>query len=377
MSFIRRKNVSSFATGLGTIRIHYGGPVRVPYKLPELAKRPNEPITLVEGEKGAEFLLSKGLLATCVQGQNWSGDIVRAFAGRIVNVAMDNDDAGWKNMRDAIEWLGKVNATVRVISLPGIGPGDGLDDWLTSHDLAEFETIVARTRVELATSTIRAVPHDFKDEASLPRWDFLYETHLMRGTVSATAATGGTGKSSMSIAEALAMVVGRPLLRPATVRENLKPLRVLLINLEDNREAVDKRIAAAMKHFGLTPDDVGGRLFTIAKGELNFKIAAQARSGTVVRNDAAIREMITLLLENQIDVLSIDPFIATHSVNENDNTAIRNVVECYDAIAEGANCAVSIWHHSRKEMGQTRRWIKSAVLGRSLTRAALCGFWRP
>src|SRR5258708_7849812 len=99
--------------------IHDGGPVRVPYNLPELSKRPDDPITLVEGEKGVDFLKGKGVLASCVQGQNWSGDIVRPFAGRIVNIAMDNDDAGRENTKDAVEWLGKVGATVRVIQLPG------------------------------------------------------------------------------------------------------------------------------------------------------------------------------------------------------------------------------------------------------------------
>jgi AAA domain len=363
--------------------IHDSGPVRVPYNLPELLKHPDDPVTLVEGEKGADFLKDKGVLASCIQGQNWSGDIVQFFAGRTVNVAMDNDDAGRANAKDAIEWLGKVGATIRIISLPGLGPGDGLDDWLVSHDLAEYDAIVAKTKAELP-GAIGAVPHQFPDERTLPQWDFLYGKHLMRKTVSATVATGATGKSSMSIVEALAMATGKPLLRVSVARYEkvdpeeidpellakiksapsgglskdafdnpyrMAPLRVLLINLEDNREAIDKRIAAAMKHYKLTPADVGNRLFTIAKGELSFKIAAQARSGVVTRNDAAINNLTAFLIENQIDVLSIDPFIATHSVNENDNTAIRNVIECYDTIAESANCAVSIWHHTRKANG--------------------------
>lgn len=170
--------------------------------------------------------------------------------------------------------------------------------------------------------------------------------------MSATAAMGATGKSSLSIVEALAMTTGRALLRVQVPRE---PLRVLLINLEDNREAVDKRIAAAMKYYKLTASDVGGRLFTIAKGELSLKIAAQSRSigiAAVVRNEPAMKGLTALLHANSIDVFSIDPFIATHSVNENDNAAIRNVIECYDGIAEAANCAVSIWHHTRKANGQ-------------------------
>lgn len=330
--------------------IHDGGPVRVPYNLPELSKRRDDPITLVEGEKGVDFLKEKGVLASCVQGQNWSGDVVRPFAGRIVNVAMDNDDAGQENVKDAVEWLGKVGATVRVITLPGLAPGDGLDDWLASHDVAEYDDIATHAKAEPPSDgAIVAVPHDFPSESTLPLWKFLYGSHLLRKTVSGTAAMGATGKSSLSIVEALAMTTGRPLLKSTVPAEPL--LRVLLINLEDNREAVNKRIAAAMKHHKLTKEDVGERLFTIAKGEIKFKIAMQPRSGSVARNEPNIKGMIGFLIKNKIDVFSIDPFISTHAVNENDNSAIRSVIEIYDEIAEAANCAVSIWHHTRKGNG--------------------------
>jgi hypothetical protein len=41
----------------------------------------------------------------------------------------------------------------------------------------------------------------------------LYEKHLLRKTVSGTAAFGETGKSSLSIVEALEMAAGRSLLK--------------------------------------------------------------------------------------------------------------------------------------------------------------------
>jgi hypothetical protein len=191
-------------------------------------------------------------------------------------------------------------------------------------------------------------PHAFPDEASIARWDFPYGRHLLRGTVSATAAMGSTGKSSMGIVEALAMASGKTLLGVEVPR----PLRVLLVNLEDNRNAVDKRIAAAMRHHGLTKEDVGGRLFTLAKGEIKFKIARQVTTGSVERNEAFIDGLLNVLKAKEIDVLSVDPFVATHGVNENDNSAIREVIECYDRIAEQANCAVHLWHHTRKGNGQ-------------------------
>ena len=82
-------------------------------------------------------------------------------------------------------------------------------------------------------------------------WDWLYGKHLLRKTVSGTAGRAGIGKSSLSIAEALAMASGKPLLNVQPPRATL---RVLLINLEEDPNAMDKRIQAAMKHYGLQPE---------------------------------------------------------------------------------------------------------------------------
>jgi RecA-family ATPase len=128
-------------------------------------------------------------------------------------------------------------------------------------------------------------------------------------------------------------------------------LRVCLINLEDNRSAINKRIAAAMKHYRLTPADVGDRLFIKAKGEIKIKIATQPNGRAVERNEALINGLIDFLVTNEIDVLSIDPFVKTHGIHENDNDGIQAVIECYDEVAEKANCAVHIWHHTRKSGG--------------------------
>jgi len=51
-------------------------------------------------------------------------------------------------------------------------------------------------------------------------------------------------------------------------------------------------------------------------------------------------------------VLSIDSFIRTHKVNENDNSAMQEVVECYEDIAVEGRCAMHLWHHTRKIGGE-------------------------
>ena len=65
-----------------------------------------------------------------------------------------------------------------------------------------------------------------------------------------------------------------------------------------------------------------------------------------------IKGLTTFVIENKIDVLSMDPFISTHAVNENLNAQIRDVVEqVYGSIAQDGNCAVHLWHHTRKSGG--------------------------
>jgi hypothetical protein len=159
---------------------------------------------------------------------------------------------------------------------------------------------------------------------------------------------GGTGKSTLSIVEALAMVSGRALLGG----DEIAPLRVVLINLEDTRNTMDKRIVAAMRQYSLTPVDIGDRLILKAKGEIKIKVARQLRSGDVERGESIIRALIRLMIEHRADVLSIDSFIRTHRVNENDNSAVQEVVECFEDIATNARCAVHLWHHTRKGGGE-------------------------
>ena len=42
-------------------------------------------------------------------------------------------------------------------------------------------------------------------EKDVPRRDFLYGMHYMRGTVSGTIGTGGTGKSTLGLIETIGM----------------------------------------------------------------------------------------------------------------------------------------------------------------------------
>jgi DNA polymerase bacteriophage-type len=309
-----------------------------------------------EGEANATALINAGLLATTVLSHKWTPECVAALTGCHVIILEDHDDDGRKQSAIKRKLLAPIAASVRIVPTAHlwkhlkpphreIKPTDDVEDWAElGGDLNKLLNICREIPLD---GVIEAKPYQAPAEEDNAPWDWLYGRHLLRDEVCGTVAMGGTGKSSSSIVEALAMASGRPLLG----QEVARPLHVVLINLEDTRNTMDKRIIAAMRHYGLTQADIGSRLIVKAKGEVKIKVARQLRSGDVERDEVIVGALTRLMVDHQADVLSIDSFIRTHRVNENDNSAIEEVVECFETIATTAHCNVHLWHHTRKGGG--------------------------
>ncbi len=191
-----------------------------------------------------------------------------------------------------------------------------------------------------------ATPFVWRDPATIPRREWLFGRHYVRKFLSVTFGAGGGGKSAHSITEALSMVSGKPLLTeiPRT------PLRVWSINLEDDVDEIDRRFMAAAIHFGLSPDDVVGRLFTDSGRNQQVVVArAVGRETRIV--EPMVDAIIGEIRAREIDVLIVDPFVSTHEVSENDNSAIQQVASAWVRVAHEANCSVELVHHVRKSNG--------------------------
>jgi hypothetical protein len=178
----------------------------------------------------------------------------------------------------------------------------------------------------------------------LPRREWLYGRHYIRGYVGATVSPGGVGKSALTIAEALAMATGRTLLGEHVA----EPLRVWLWNGEDPADEIMRRIAAACLHYGIQPEELEGRLFADSGRDSPITLAAQGPGGAMLL-DHVRDSILEHVRANRIDVLILDPFVSLHAVGENDNGAIDLVMKRGLAhIASAGRCAVEVVHHSRK-----------------------------
>ncbi len=189
-------------------------------------------------------------------------------------------------------------------------------------------------------------PYDFFDEAGLEPRQWIYGRHYLRRFVSALASAGGIGKTSLQIVEALSICTGRPLLG----EEVHQPCNVWIINLEDPMDEMQRRILAAMRHYGVTPAEVRGKLFVDAGRDFSMTFATQTREG-VMPNAALCDHLVKRIPERNIGCVFIDPFVAAHQVNENDNMATNYVAAQIRQIADNTNCAFGLVHHIRKGNG--------------------------
>lgn len=194
---------------------------------------------------------------------------------------------------------------------------------------------------------IKATPFSWPNPATLPLREWLYGRHLIRRFLSCTIAPGGVGKSSLVIADALAMVSGRNLVGHTPAR----PLNVWVWNGEDPHHELLRRTAAAARHYGLSERDCPGTLYLDSGWDLPLLLAQQGRNGAIIA-EPVFEVLAQEIKARNIDVFVVDPFVTCHRVDENDNGAIDAVAKTWARLAHESRCAVELVHHTRKNGGQ-------------------------
>lgn len=118
------------------------------YHLPDVieAIAVQQPIYLVEGEKDADLLHSKGLIATCnpMGAGKWRSSYTETLRGANVVILADHDTTGHRHAEEVAQALLGVARTIKVIdALHTDKPGSDVSDWLAAGGTREeFEAFV-------------------------------------------------------------------------------------------------------------------------------------------------------------------------------------------------------------------------------------------
>jgi hypothetical protein len=222
----------------------------------------------------------------------------------------------------------------------------------------EYGAEVGAPEGEQIPSIIKPTPYKYRPAIEIPKRIWLYGKHYLRNCVSVTIAPPGWTKSTRTLTELIAMIVRRPLLGEMPTAD--RPLRCWYWSGEDEREEVERRIAAICQHHGINPRALEGMLFYDSFQEVPLKIAAQTRNGLVF-NEEQIAQFRDAIIRNNFDVVGVDPLISVHGVSELDNNGMDAVVKTFGKIAADAHCSIDLDHHTRKlAPGQTEITVDDA-----------------
>jgi AAA domain len=157
---------------------------------------------------------------------------------------------------------------------------------------------------------------------------------------------GGVGKTAVRYAQAIALATGRNL----TDEHVFQRARVLIVSLEDDASELRRRILAARLHFNIPAPEVDGWLFLAAPGAAGGKLMTTDRHGRAVHGQLSAN-LEGEIIAHSIDLVMLDPFVKSHGVEENLNSAIDDVAQILSDLAAKYDVAVDVPHHISKGAG--------------------------
>lgn len=180
-------------------------------------------------------------------------------------------------------------------------------------------------------------------EKDIPSRPWVVRGFLLRGSITVISGPGSAGKSSLMVSWAVSLALGLDFgrFRPD------KPFKVLSYNVEDDRHEQMRRISATCRQFARSPNDVMPNVRMIGPTEMGTLLHL-GPDGRILVNTPVMHELEEYIDLWKPDVVMLDPFVELHSSEENDNTAIRQVLARFRSWAVRQDVALVVLHHARK-----------------------------
>lgn len=216
----------------------------------------------------------------------------------------------------------------------------------TTRRAREQTRIKAETRAKEAFAALRPSPILELNPQALPSRKWIIPKIALEQRLTVLISPGGVGKSTFTINAALAVATGRKDILDIPIQ---RPAGAWIFNNEDDQDELLRRTYAAMRLHNISPQDLNRRLFLNSGQNRPLTVARRVKAGDASIITPADADAFTgHLIANDIKLAVIDPFIETHDADENDNGQIAAVARIYRQIAQYAQCAVILVHHTRK-----------------------------
>lgn len=228
-----------------------------------------------------------------------------------------------------------------------VGGLQGVDRERKQRRLHEIRGIVSSARTKIGEDKHQSAAQSDMDEwnagtdpGPIPPREWLLGNQFCRGFISSIVAAGGSGKSALRLVQFVSLATGRPLCG----QHVFKRCRILLISLEDDRDELQRRITAILKNYGISRSEVDGWLWCACPKRAKLAVL-NGKNRVYGPLTQQIRDAIE---RRKPDIVSLDPFIKTHGLDENLSGDMDFVCDLLAEMAVEYGVAVDSPHHVRK-----------------------------
>lgn len=341
------------------------------YNLDDLARRPNAPVMMVEGEKAAEAASKQFPDHVVMTWRMGAGAAKQSdfspLHARDVLLWPDADDAGVNAMAEVATVLGGVGATARLVQLPpGLPKGwdlaDPVPDGVSITDILGSAGPAALTYASKESATVTEAANAAHDRANLlpfvvtaaqlqaeeaDQREPIVDPFLLTSSLNMLFAPRGVGKTFLSLAIGISVAEGIPFLS----YEVASPRRVLFVDGEMPLSDLKMRVGMMAPN---PPDN-----FAIIPSERLFRDGVPINLHSGEDQDRIFALLDDLGIQNRRPDLIIFDNLSSLSggVNENDNSELDNLLRFLMALRH-RGYAILLVHHAGKggdQRGASRR----------------------
>lgn len=213
---------------------------------------------------------------------------------------------------------------------------------------AAFERVNAQIKLAAPVESVDPPPpvHTLEEYFAMDLEEppsLVSDCQLVRGEITATVARAGRGKTTLLTNRMMRWSAGLPLFDDLPdVQAPDAPLRLLLIENEGSGFYMRENMEKLYEHIAIDEEKK-----ELAKQNL-MVWGDGGYTGLKVDSDEDLATVERALTEHKPDVLLLEPFRGIWTGDENDNSAMEEVLDRLVALANVHKCGIMLSHHSNK-----------------------------
>lgn len=306
------------------------------YRLPEVLK--SDTVIVVEGEKDAELTRSLGLPSNISVTTNsggagkWREAYAKTIGKRHSAVFCDRDEVGRRHSDSVVQSLHRESRKTRLIEVPGY---HDIGDWIAAGaDKKDVLKLIRETPYWVPDNMTLFVSSQQLASSSLEAPDWAIAGVIERNSNGFITARPKARKSFLALDMALHMAAGLPWMGCEIPR----PMRVGFVSREDSAGRTAWRLKQLVSGLG-EQFDVQDNLWLNTPRQSRF---------LYLDSDADRKVLIENIRERGIEFIFLDVFNRLHHAEENDNTAMRQVLDKVEEIRAETGAGICLLHHRPK-----------------------------